>query len=646
MRRPFVLFEAVGAAALGGSAVGLLELSALVFAGDPLDGLAASWAWALYGLAGMAFGALAGVVASVIARWAPAAHGVGFAGGFAAGFGGVWLTVAPYVAHRELFAERGLPPWAWAVIAALALLPTPAILSAWRARRAPAEGWKPALGVLAPWSLVAVALFAGTALQPPPAPPRSAQPGPEGPGVLIVLVDTLRADAVEDRRDLPGFGALAADSAQFASAWSPSSWTRPAIASLLTGRLPSAHRADTKAGRIAAEVPTLSEVLTGSGVPSAAVVNNPNVAASYGFARGFTQFDHLVPDLPLGANGPVFRLSLYKLVDRLDARLRGASRVSRFYQPAEVVLARSLPWLRQHHGRAHLTFVHLMEPHDPYFLHRLGPAGDVVSRDGFSRAAHPEPPVERVDDLRTRYAGEVAHVDRQLGAFLDQLRAEGLYDDLVIVLTSDHGEEFLEHGGWWHGDSLHVEQTRVPLWIKPAGARGGGGVVPGSASLLDLAPTVVARLGAPAPAAWTGRDLLAARPLTRPVPPDAGEAVAACAAARERRHGRPVVQELDFGGHRLAAVRDAGLALLLAAPGGSRGWPERQLFDTEVDPRERADLLTGADSPCDLTPAQWAERLGRGVAPPAGQPPTDAALPDLDRARLCALGYLVGEDCR
>jgi hypothetical protein len=496
MRLPFVLFEAVGAAALGGSAVGLIELAALVFGGDPLDGLAASWAWALYGLAGMAFGALAGVVAWVLARWAPAAHGVGFAGGFAAGFGGVWLAVAPYVAQRELFAERGLPPWAWAIIVGLALVPTPAILSAWRARRAPAEGWKPALGVLAPWSLVAVALFAGTALQPPPAPPPSAQPGPEGAGVLIVLVDTLRADAVEDRSDLPGFGALAVDSARFASAWSPSSWTRPAIASLLTGRLPSAHGADTKAGRIAAEVPTLSEVLAGSGVPSAAVVNNPNVAASYGFARGFTQFDHLVPDLPLGANGAVFRLSLYKLVDRLDARLRGASRVSRFYQPAEVVLARSLPWLRQHRGRAHLTFVHLMEPHDPYFLHQVGPAGHVVSSDGFARAAHPVPPVERVDDLRARYAGEVAHLDRQLGAFLDQLRAEGLYDELVIVLTSDHGEEFLEHGGWWHGDSLHVEQTRVPLWIKPAGARGGGGVVPGSASLIEVAPTVAARLGA------------------------------------------------------------------------------------------------------------------------------------------------------
>ena len=98
-------------------------------------------------------------------------------------------------------------------------------------------------------------------------------------------------------------------------------------------------------------------------------------------------------------------------------------------------------------------------------------------------------------------------MDTELGKFFDWMKAEGLYDNTVIVLTSDHGEEFLEHGGWWHGTTLYDEQLHVPLIVKLPEQQWAGVRVPWQVRQMDTAATLAVLAGAPVPMEWQGDDL-------------------------------------------------------------------------------------------------------------------------------------------
>ena len=100
-------------------------------------------------------------------------------------------------------------------------------------------------------------------------------------------------------------------------------------------------------------------------------------------------------------------------------------------------------------------FVGYMDPHDPYYEH---PYNGV----GYSRAAHVKPEPSEADRLRKLYDGEITYWDENFGNLLASLKQKKLYDDLTIVITADHGEEFMEHGGFWHGTTLYDEQLHVP----------------------------------------------------------------------------------------------------------------------------------------------------------------------------------------
>ena len=101
--------------------------------------------------------------------------------------------------------------------------------------------------------------------------------------------------------------------------------------------------------------------------------------------------------------------------------------------------------------------------------------------------------------MRKAYQQEITWMDNEIGKFLDWIKSEGLYDDTVIVVTADHGEEFLEHGGWWHGTTLYEEQIHVPLIVKLADGRWGGTRVPWQVRQMDTAATLAALAGAMLP---------------------------------------------------------------------------------------------------------------------------------------------------
>jgi arylsulfatase A-like enzyme len=388
------------------------------------------------------------------------------------------------------------------------------------------------------------------------------------------------------------------------------------------------------------------------------LVNNINVTRGFGFDQGFDLFHYEAPEYPFGASEAVFSLALYKVLHRLEERLSGGGPVERYYQPASVVLDHARTWLELHRGQRSVLFVHLMEPHDPYFVHVETPAG-VQSRDGYARATNPIPDPGEAAELRRRYAGEVQHLDQQLGVFLNQVKAAGLYQDLTLVLTSDHGEEFFEHGGWWHGDSLHGEQTHVPLWIKLPGQALGGTEATWRVRTLDVAPTLATLAGVSPPSAWEGKDLLGPAErsaltgtnLPPATPPNASPATS-CRIGRAHPLDRVVVQEEDFEGNVLWGVRTQGVAWLRARPGGTRPHPERALYDTVADPGERSDLVASGASLCSTFPDDWGRDLDAAYeqaitsARSGGITPQMApGLSPVERARLCALGYLTGPDC-
>src|SRR6185295_11372133 len=117
------------------------------------------------------------------------------------------------------------------------------------------------------------------------------------------------------------------------------------------------------------------------------------------------------------------------------------------------------------------------------------------------------PPPAVAEKLHRLYAGEVTYLDEHLGVLFDDLKRRGLWEKTLVVLTADHGEEFHEHGGWWHGTTLYDEQLAVPLIVKPARGGSRGVVNEAMVSSVDIAPTVIASAGLAVPEQMVGKPL-------------------------------------------------------------------------------------------------------------------------------------------
>jgi arylsulfatase A-like enzyme len=232
--------------------------------------------------------------------------------------------------------------------------------------------------------------------------------------------------------------------------------------------------------------------------------------------------------------------------------------VRNFYQPAEVVTERAQQWLQAHRDERFFLFLHYMETHDPYFEHPYN--GYAIAR-----VNTPNPSPDLAPEMLRLYDGEIAHLDQYVGNLMAWLKQAGLYDDTFIVFTGDHGEEFYEHGGWWHGTALYDEQIHVPLLFKMPGSSHAGEVDTDLARTLDLAPTLLRAAGIDAPKTMQGLDLL-------------GETRAALTFA-----------ETDHEGNIAHAIRGPEWKLIEANAGNPRGLPPLSLFHVADDPGETLD---------------------------------------------------------
>lgn len=366
---------------------------------------------------------------------------------------------------------------------------------------------------------------------------------PTQPNLLLVSIDCLRADHVScygyGRKTTPALDQLAAGGVRFKRTISSSSWTLPAHLSMLTGLPVSAHGVDDdrlysrrdKKGE-AIEVPLrgvfVSEVLQSAGYATAGFFTWKYLEDQFGFGPGFDVWERLGhtfyshPDV-----GPQWdRLQAAKDVEGMKALaakhpdLFDAARPS-----APETVDRALEWLGEHEDaedeQPFFMFVHLFDVHDPYHppephysLFGEGYEGPI---DGHN-VTSPDSPVRGDMDsadlkrLISLYDGAIHFVDAELARLFEGLRARGLEEDTLVMVTADHGEEFFEHGHKTHRRQLHMESIAVPLILSWPGGLPAGQVVEETTGLVDLVPTLLSAAGVDGPVPTAGRDLL---PLAR-----------------------------------------------------------------------------------------------------------------------------------
>ncbi len=336
----------------------------------------------------------------------------------------------------------------------------------------------------------------------------SEPPGP--PSLLVISVDTLRADAIgaagNPRARTPNIDRLAADGTYFTSAIAPIPRTTPALASLLTGLWPQ-HHGSRDVGDSILEVATLAETLKAHGYTTLAMSTNDSAGPKQGLDRGFDHFatysqliethgDELYRDLTdvppdkLGWASASTRRAL-ELLERAPAD--EPYFLWLFYFDPHFLYRPPSPW--QDGVEAELCW-QLYE----YFGEHRRLAGQVFSDVGGVAS-------EALDACRRLYDAEVAYTDHEIGLLLSALGESGRLDNTVIVFVADHGENFGEGGLFFeHGDNGHDAGLRVPLIFSGPGVEQGKRDA-GAVSLVDLMPTALSLLGMPVPEGLDGCDL-------------------------------------------------------------------------------------------------------------------------------------------
>ncbi len=318
-------------------------------------------------------------------------------------------------------------------------------------------------------AVVAAGAGYGARLARADVPASSESAGGALPNLLLVVLDTVRADHLAaygyERLTMPGLEAVVAEEFDlYIQARSTSSWTLPSHGSLLTGLMPSEHGAThtrrpeegdavamrwSFANRLRGDVPTLAEQLTEQGFRTGGIVANDGVLNhEMGIARGFGHYDDR-------SGGGLQCRQL--LVQQLGWEPQIGCLP---YRDATAVTNLALKWLkRERSARPFFLFLNYMDAHEPY-----------APPEPFANAFEATRPFDRLKPPSAlnalQYDRELLYLDHEISRLLSRLKANGLWEKTVIVITSDHGEAFGEHDHWGHAQNLYEELLRVPLFVK------------------------------------------------------------------------------------------------------------------------------------------------------------------------------------
>ena len=458
---------------------------------------------------------------------------------------------------------------------------------------------------------------------PEPKPGR-AEPTPRG--VIVFLADTLRPDHLSlwgyERETTLALPKLAQQGVLFRDCSSQATWTLPSTVSLVTSLYPSSHGVVGMGNAVPHAAETMAEVFREAGYATVAYSAVKFTGRFTSFHQGFEvlhEAEFGAPDHPS--------------------------------KSAEHYVNRLLPWLAQHKDDRFFVFLHVYDPHDPYkprspfdtqwadaeglqehveqservkpfiqdqALERIGlPVLEELVEAGVD-------PEEWVDYEKDWYDGSILGMDREIARLMTQLRELGLLESTLFVFTSDHGEEFLEHGRTWHGQGLYSELTQVPLLFFGAGVPARGAVIDAPVGLIDVMPTVLEACDLRAPSSMQGQSLL---PLIQqaagvPVPEGAWtpRPVVAEKAALSGERSSPPPQEAG-----MLAIQNRRWKLIHNEPRVDDR-PEWELFDRQGDPFDQTNV---ADQHPDVVARlraqlqEWRERTA-GVRLEAGTAGMDA----------------------
>lgn len=428
-----------------------------------------------------------------------------------------------------------------------------------------------------------------------------APPEPEyRPSILVLVIDALRADRLGINGyplpTTPNIDALAAESANFRTAIAHSTWTKPSIATLMTSLYPSQHGihrvADGPEDELRTDVlheglVTLAERLQQGGYATGGSVNQVHLQKRFGFAQGFDFYN--------------------------DRRGRNAFRLNRD-------LAGWLETLPA--GQPFFAYLHYLDLHWPFTL-RLpeneGAFGPTEMKNTPPAGGRQVPAwgaeLDDEDDLRAliaRYDHEVAYTDAGVGDLVERLKSAGLYEDTLLIITSDHGEAFLEHDQMGHAFAPHEELVRVPLVLRqPLAMRRVSGPIDDLVGLIDLMPTLLEIAGLEPEPAAEGRSFA---PLLRP-----------------RQLGE---RALFMETYDAIAARTATHKLIRYAGGG------HEAYDLVADPGEQHSLDGSCGAPCSELNEQLVEFRARMLASVFAADPDSVELTEEEIEELRALGYL------
>jgi arylsulfatase A-like enzyme len=341
---------------------------------------------------------------------------------------------------------------------------------------------------------------------------------PRPRNVLLISIDSLRADHLGcygyEHDTSPALDALARRGVLFETCVAESSWTLPTHASLLTGVSSGAHGLDHDGIALPAALPTLAEHLSAAGWRTRGLWSGPYLHPVFGFGRGFAPGDYegLLPSTRYDSE-EYERTGKTSLNPHTDD-----NRLAHRAATAEAVVERAMAFVDEVGDERFFLFVHLFDVHYDFvppeaIWRRFDPdyAGSIDGRDFIiDDAIHADMDPVDLAHLLALYDGEVAHTDAQIGRLLEHLAQAGRDEDTLIVVTSDHGDEFFEHGEKGHRLTLYEEVLDVPLIMAGAGVADPGRRLQGVTEHADVTPTILELLGLPAAEYVTGSSLAAA----------------------------------------------------------------------------------------------------------------------------------------
>jgi arylsulfatase A-like enzyme len=422
------------------------------------------------------------------------------------------------------------------------------------------------------------------------------------PNILLISIDSLRADHLHSygyaRQTSPNIDALAADGAAFETVISPTSWTLPAHMTLMTSLAPEEHGVITNRLRLGANVDTLPMRLQRAGYTTAGFVSATYLDGIYGFSRGFDEYDD------------------YTL-------LRVAGEKSRAAVTSRQVAHRAIDFLQQRaaarDARPFFLFLHFFDVH--YNYNPPQPFARMFDR------GYAGPATGDIDSIRrgmasrdlnhdvALYDGEIAWVDANIGSILATLRRLGIDDNTIVAITSDHGEEFLEHGQAAHYKTLYDEVLRVPLVIRYPGHVIAGRKVEGQVRLMDVAPTLL---------------MLAGIPVAKPRGGTQARSLA-CLLTSLGPRSAPVLPAFGDLRGEVASVRTGGAKLIR-----NLRTHREEFYDLASDPGERTNLDALEQTQRD----QLRVILDRWRSATTKSSNSQADLDDEEKATLRSLGYM------